>query len=90
MKHLSHLGIRWIPIAITCLCLALVVPGAIAADRSSAPGTFVGADLITEDAAAAASFYGELFGWDMEKMADGYAINHKGRLIASISQIENS
>ncbi len=89
MKLESHRGTCWNSAAIVGLILALVVPGAIAADRSSAPGTFVGADLITEDAAAAASFYEELFGWDMEKMADGYAINHKGRLIASISQIEN-
>ena len=55
-----------------------------------APGTFIGADLITEDAEAASRFYADLFNWDVEKVEDGgYRVNHKGRLIASISQIDN-
>ena len=61
------------------------------AARAPAPGTFIGADLITENAEAASRSYADLFGWDVEKVADGgYRINHKGRLIASISQIDAS
>jgi predicted enzyme related to lactoylglutathione lyase len=56
-----------------------------------APGTFLGADLITEDAEKASRFYADLFPWDVEKVEEGgYRVNHNGRLIASISQIENS
>lgn len=80
---------RWIPATIALLVFVLAASGAAAADRTTAPGTFVGSDLITEDAEAAAKFYGALFDWDMEKAADGYAIHHKGRLIASISQIDD-
>ena len=80
---------RWIPIAIAALGFVLVVSGVAAADRSTAPGTFVGSDLITEDVEAAAKFYRGLFDWDMAKAGDGYSIHHKGRLIASISGIED-
>jgi len=54
------------------------------------PGTFLGASLASEDAAGAAEFYTAMFGWDAEKTEDGYALNHKGRLVASITQIDNS
>lgn len=80
---------RWIPVTIAVLGFVLVVSGGAAADRSTAPGTFVGSDLITEDVEAAAKFYGALFDWDMEKAGDGYSIHHNGRLIASISGIED-
>ena len=71
---------------------ALTIASPVAAQQGApAPGTFLGADLITEDAAAASRFYADLFGWDVEKVEDGgYRINHKGRLIASISQIDAS
>jgi hypothetical protein len=56
----------------------------------TAPGAFLGSDLLTEDAATAATFYAELFGWDVEKVEEGgYAIHQQGRLIASVSQIDN-
>jgi predicted enzyme related to lactoylglutathione lyase len=82
---------RFHKIATTMAALGIVLclPGATAADRSTAPGTFVGSDLITEDVEAAAKFYGALFDWDLEKAGDGYSIHHKGRLIASISGIED-
>jgi predicted enzyme related to lactoylglutathione lyase len=54
------------------------------------PGTFLGASLATEDAAGAVAFYTALFGWDAEKTADGYALHHKGRLVASVTQIGDS
>jgi predicted enzyme related to lactoylglutathione lyase len=54
------------------------------------PGTFLGASLASEDAAGAVTFYTALFGWDAEKTQDGYALNHKGRLVASITQINGS
>lgn len=70
--------------------LALAAPAG-AQQGAPAPGTFLGADLITEDAEAASRFYGELFPWDVEKVEDGgYALHHKGRLIASISQIDDA
>ena len=87
MKYRIHTRIHRTAAAMAILGLALCVPGAVAADRTTAPGTFVGADLITEDANAAAKFYGGLFDWDLEKSRDGYSIHHHGRLIASISQI---
>lgn len=82
-------------------CVAIVLAVAIgvlmtavpaAAQRGApAPGTFLGADLISEDAEAASGFYADLFGWDVEKVEDGgYAIHHKGRLIGSISHFEGS
>ncbi len=82
-------SLRSFAVTVAALCVVLIASGAAAADRTTAPGTFVGSDLITEDAEAAAKFYAGLFGWDMEKNGDGYSIHHKGRLIASISQIED-
>jgi predicted enzyme related to lactoylglutathione lyase len=71
--------------------LATTAAPAGAQQGAPAPGTFLGADLITENADAASRFYGELFPWDVEKVEDGgYAVHHKGRLIASISQIDGS
>jgi len=73
-------------------CLLIATAAISAAPGAKAvPGEFLGSDLLTEDAAAAAEFYGKLLGWDVEKVDDGgYAIHHKGRLIASISQIDSS
>ena len=79
-----------IVLAAAIAALAMVLP-ASAQQGAPAPGTFIGADLITEDAEAASGFYAALFGWDVEKVEDGgYRINHKGRLIGSISQIDGS
>jgi len=85
-KNLSPLAA--IVLAVIIGALGTAVPVA-AQQGAPAPGTFIGADLITEDAAVASRFYAGLFGWDMEKVEDGYRVNHKGRLIASISQIDN-
>jgi len=75
--------------ALTIGALGTVAPVS-AQQGAPAPGTFIGADLITEDAETASRFYADLFNWDVEKAKDGgYRINHKGRLIASISQIDN-
>jgi len=79
-----------IVIAAAIAALATALPVA-AQQGASAPGTFIGADLITEDAAAASRFYADLFGWDVEKVKEGgYAVHHKGHLIASISKIDSS
>ena len=79
-----------IVLAACVVALATVLPTS-AQQGAPAPGTFIGADLITEDAEAASGFYADLFGWDVEKVEDGgYRINHKGRLIGSISQIDGS
>jgi predicted enzyme related to lactoylglutathione lyase len=87
-KIRSRIAIIVFATAIAALTLA---SPAAAQQGAPAPGTFIGADLITEDAEAASRFYADLFGWDVEKVEDGgYRINHKGRLIASISQIDAS
>jgi predicted enzyme related to lactoylglutathione lyase len=54
------------------------------------PGTFLGASLASEDAAGAVKFYSTLFGWDAEKTDEGYALNHKGRLVGSVTQISDA
>ena len=75
----------------TLIAALMAVAPAGAQQGAPAPGTFLGADLITEDAEKASRFYADLFPWDMEKVEDGgYRVNHKGRLIASISQIDDS
>jgi predicted enzyme related to lactoylglutathione lyase len=81
---------RRIGLAIAAAVLVTIV--AVPAAGQTAPpvaGEFLGADLITEDAATATAFYSELFGWGVEKVEDGeYALTHQGRLIASVSTIE--
>jgi predicted enzyme related to lactoylglutathione lyase len=83
------------PLAVFALAAAFAALATVspvsAQQGAPAPGTFLGADLISEDAEAASGFYADLFGWDVEKVEDGgYRINHKGRLIGSISQIDGS
>jgi predicted enzyme related to lactoylglutathione lyase len=83
------------PLAVIVLAAAIAAlttaSPAAAQQGAPAPGTFLGADLISEDAEGASSFYADLFGWDVEKVEEGgYAIHHKGRLIGSISQIDAS
>jgi len=92
MDHRRHLQRR------TAVCVLVLAaswffsPPAGAAEKTHliAPGTFLGAGLATEDAAGAVEFYTALFGWDAEKTADGYALHHQGRLVASVTQIGNS
>ncbi len=79
--------------AVVAACVAMLASAvpAVAQQGAPAPGSFLGADLITENAEAASRFYADLFPWDVEKVEDGgYAVHHKGRLIASISQIDDS
>lgn len=81
-----------VAIVLTILIATLTAVAPAGAQQGApAPGTFLGADLITEDAEKASRFYADLFNWDVEKVEDGgYRVNHKGRLIASISQIDDS
>ena len=81
-----------VAIVLTTLIATLTAVAPAGAQQGApAPGTFLGADLITEDAEKASRFYADLFNWDVEKVEDGgYRVNHKGRLIASISQIDDS
>jgi predicted enzyme related to lactoylglutathione lyase len=72
------------------IAMSIAMP-VVAQQGAPAPGTFLGADLLTEDAAAASRFYAGLFAWDVERVEDGgYRIHHKGRLIGSISQIDGT
>lgn len=71
--------------------LLVIAAPATAQQPRPAPGTFVGAVLVSDDAAAASAFYTELFGWDMERAKDGgYAVRHKGRAVAGISPLQNA
>jgi predicted enzyme related to lactoylglutathione lyase len=70
--------------------LALALPVS-AQQPKTEPGSFVGAVLVSDDAAAASAFYAGLFGWDMERAKDGgYAVRHKGRAVAGISPLQNA
>lgn len=70
--------------------LAMAVP-ASTQQATPAPGAFLGAVLISDDAQAASDFYAALFGWDMERAKDGgFAVRHQGRMIAGISPLRES
>ncbi len=76
------------------LVLAAMLAGCTSAPRLpplsdsgvSLPGKFVWRDLVTPDPATAESFYGPLFGWQFEPVADsGYSlIRHDGVLIGGV------
>lgn len=77
---------RWL-VAVVAIVAALPA----AAQNPPAPGTFLGAVLVSDDAAAASAFYSALFNWDVERAEDGgFAVRHKGRMIAGISPIKKS
>ena len=74
---------------IMAACAVFAAASPAAAQRAS--GTFLGAVLVSDDAAAASEFYAAVFGWDMEQSKDGgFAVRHKGRMIAGISPIQNA
>lgn len=76
--------------ALALAALILVAPLVMAASvhEDPAPGTFLAAVLVSDDAPAASAFYASLFGWDMERAKDGgYAVRHNGRMIAGIAPI---
>jgi len=78
-------------IVAACALAALAALAVPASAQAPAPGTFLGAVLISDDADAASAFYRGLFGWDTERAADGgYAVRHHGRMIAGISPLQNA
>ena len=78
---------RWGALAVLSLT-ALATASPVAAQ---APGSFLAAVLVSDDAPAASSFYAALFNWDMEQAKDGgYAVRHKGQMIAGISPVRVS
>jgi predicted enzyme related to lactoylglutathione lyase len=77
-------------LAAAVAALMAVLPAA-AQQGTPAPGTFLGAVLISDNAQAASAFYADLFGWDMEQAKDGgYAVRHKGQMIGGISPLRES
>jgi predicted enzyme related to lactoylglutathione lyase len=79
-----------VSIATFVAMLTVAVPAG-AQESATAPGTFLGAVLISDDADAASEFYASVFDWDMERADDGgYAVRHKGRMIAGISPLDAS
>jgi predicted enzyme related to lactoylglutathione lyase len=70
---------------------ALAVLTVPASAQVPAPGAFLGAVLISDDADAASVFYRGLFGWETERAPDGgYAVRHHGRMVAGISPLQNA
>ena len=92
MIRVKRLGIRRIiTIAATARPPPTMISFSEGAGGSTGPGSFLGSDLLTEDAVTAAAFYGEPPGWDVEKVRENsFAIHHQGRLIASVSKIEGA
>jgi predicted enzyme related to lactoylglutathione lyase len=79
-----------IALAIAAVALSIALP-ASGQQPAPAPGTFLGAVLISDDAEAASRFYTAIFGWDMERAKDGgFAVRHKGQMIAGISPLDES
>lgn len=81
----------------TLLCLlacgALLAPlQAVSAQGTAGQaGSVRWFDLLTEDAAAASTFYRDLFDWELQLQSSGnYVVIHDGELIAGISQIERT
>ena len=92
MIRVKRPGIRRIIAIAAVICLPLtMISISEGAEGATGPGAFLGSDLLTENAVVAAAFYGELFGWDVEKVRENsFAIHHQGRLIASFSQIDSA
>lgn len=61
-------------------------PLTTAADRVRLPGKFVWADLITDDAAAARTFYGRLFGWTFREVGNYTIAENGGRPLCGMIQ----
>ena len=79
-----------ITLTLAAVALSIALPAA-AQQAAPAPGTFLGAVLISDDAGAASEFYAAIFGWDMEQAKDGgFAVRHKGQMIAGISPLDES
>jgi predicted enzyme related to lactoylglutathione lyase len=77
-------------LAVVVATLSIALP-ATAQQAAPASGSFLGAVLISDDAEAASEFYAAIFGWDMEQAKDGgFAVRHKGRMIAGISPLDKS
>jgi predicted enzyme related to lactoylglutathione lyase len=77
-------------LAVAVAALSIALP-ATAQQAAPASGSFLGAVLISDDAKAASEFYAAIFGWDMEQAKDGgFAVRHKGRMIAGISPLDES
>lgn len=76
---------------VTVAVALFIATGAAAQQAPPAPGTFLGAVLVSDDAEAASTFYAAIFGWDMERAKDGgFAVRHHGQMIAGISPIKDA
>lgn len=88
---------RAFPTRVACAVLSLALISACASSspprlppvtaeptRLATPGKFVWVDLVTEDVAAARSFYGELFGWTFRGGNRYTEVLHQGQPIAGM------
>lgn len=63
----------------------------IATTGQTIPGKIVWHDLLTHDTEMAKQFYGELFGWKFERVADGYdQITNGNRIIGGIARLDEA
>jgi predicted enzyme related to lactoylglutathione lyase len=83
-------------LATAAACAALLVAttpraGSAQAPTAADPGSFGWCELLTYDGPAAAAFYGGLFGWSLERHAEGkYRLLSNGVLVGGITQITRS
>lgn len=82
---------RAVPLAVPLLAAACTKPIELPPVTASATGAhltgkFIWRDLLTDDVAAARAFYGGLFGWQFQDVADGeyVVITHHGAPIGGI------
>lgn len=64
---------------------AIIPPISSPATDEYIPGKFIWADLVTRDMDLVSSFYGEVFGWDIQEVTPGYRVAYlEGRAIGGI------
>ena len=76
---------------VTIATLAILRPPVTSGQSSHRPGDVPWFGLLTTDAVAAVSFYGDLFGWELAEMSAGrYVISHDGALLGGITRIDSA
>ncbi len=88
MKKRIRVFVRSLAMGWGLVLLTPLAAGAQQEASSDGPGAVRWFGLLTEDAAAARTFYADLFGWQMERTSSGgYVALRDGQPIAGITQI---
>jgi len=79
-------SVATVALALACAKPVTLPPMTATATGAHLTGKFIWRDLLTDDVAAARRFYGGLFGWDFQDVADGryVVITHHGTPIGGI------